>query len=158
MNQLLSCNDLFAEEVIYLKKWLTNCNLNKIRFSGRSVRKSADIDVSTELEIVCNCLEEDGDFEFYTLNELQEKMEESVSKYYPNTHLKQKLEEKYGDHIFFFSSNLPKLWKIRCCVLQRICQLYCKRNEEKAECDRGKHHPGNSEDYKSEIREIPKSN
>ena len=58
--------------------------------------------MSKELEVVCNCLEEDGDFEFYTLNELQEKMEESVSKYYPNTRLKQKLEEKYGDHIFFF--------------------------------------------------------
>lgn len=88
---------------VYLskKKCLTNCNLNKISFSGRSVRRSADIDVSTELKIICNCLEEDDDFEFYTLNELQEKMEESVTKCYPSTLLKQKLEEKYGDHIFF---------------------------------------------------------
>ena len=133
---------------------MPNCNLNKISASDSSIGRSADIDMSTGLQIICNWLEEDSDFELYTLNELQEKIEESGSKCYPNTRLKQKSEEKYGEHIVF-SENFGRSDIV--CFKEFAISIVREKKKEQNVTEESIIEAA-AKIRRSEIREIPKSN
>ena len=69
--------------------------------TDKNVGRPVDTALMERFEKICHWLEEEGDYELYTLNELQQKIEEMEAKGYTNKHLKHKLQEWYGDHIYF---------------------------------------------------------
>ena len=93
-SQLLSSNDLVAEEAIY-----HNACMGKFRLSKPSAYEKPGRPVNTEMfygfEAICTWLEEEGDCDFYTMNKLQEKIKLMDYECYSNKRLKQKLKEKY---------------------------------------------------------------
>ena len=98
-DRLQSCNDLVAEEVIYHTACMHRFKFNKK--TDKNVGRPVDTALMDGFEKICHWLEEEGDCELYTLNELQQKIEEMGAKGYTNKHLKHKLQERYGDHICF---------------------------------------------------------
>ena len=55
-------------------------------------------------EAICAWLEEEGDCDLHTINELQEQIKLMGYECYSNKRLKQKLKEKYGDCLTFSES------------------------------------------------------
>ena len=102
-SRLLSSNDLVAQEAIYHKACM-----GKFCLSKTSVYEKPGRPVNTEmfngLEAICAWLEEEGDCDLHTINELQEQIKLMGYKCYSNKLLKQKLKEKYGDCLTFSES------------------------------------------------------
>ena len=99
-SRLLSSNDLVAEEAIYHKACIGKFCLSKI-----SVYEKPGRPVNTEMfngfEAICAWLEEEGNCDLHTINELQEQVKLMGYECYSNKRLKQKLKEKYGDCLTF---------------------------------------------------------
>ena len=89
-SRLLSSNDLVTEKAIYHK---ASC------LSKTSVYEKPGRPVNTEMfngfEAICAWLEEEGDCDLHTINELQEQIKLMGYECYSNKRLKQKLKEKY---------------------------------------------------------------
>ena len=102
-SRLLSSNDLVAQEAIYHKACM-----GKFCLSKTSVYEKPGRPVNTEmfngLEAICAWLEEEGDCDLHTINELQEQIKLMGYECYSNKRLKQKLKEKYGDCLTFSES------------------------------------------------------
>src|SRR6218665_703981 len=119
LGRLESCCDLVAAEAFYHRACYqafvlkpipcalgsenaANASSSNVRF-GRPV----DPEMSLAFEKLCSWLEVSDD-ELYTLDELQNKMgtlSNSPESVYSCKQLKRKLEDKYGDHIFFSEIN-----------------------------------------------------
>src|SRR6218665_1253048 len=119
LGRLESCCDLVAAEAFYHRACYqafvlkpipcalgsenaANASSSNVRF-GRPV----DPEMSLAFEKLCSWLEVSDD-ELYTLDELQNKMgtlSNSPESVYSCKQLKRKLENKYGDHIFFSEIN-----------------------------------------------------
>ena len=98
-DHLQSCNDLVEEEAIYYIASMPRFKFNKK--TVKNVGRPVDTALMDGFEKICHWLEEEGDCEPYTLNDLQQQIEEMGAKGYTNKHLKHKLQERYGDHIYF---------------------------------------------------------
>ena len=103
-------NVMVAEEAVYrsacMEKFIKKTDSGKV---GRPINEEK----ACYFEMVCECLEKDGDRELYTLQELFAKMEELNSgnaSTYSEKSLQSKLKEKYREHIYF--TNLPGRPKI----------------------------------------------
>ena len=101
MGRLESCNDLAAEEA----KYHTGC-MTKFRLKTTSSTKRGrpiDEDMHEGFEKVCEWLENEGESGLYTITELHEKMNElnGSKEIYATKHLKQKLSDRYKEHIYF---------------------------------------------------------
>ena len=106
--RLNMCCDLVAAEAIYHRSCRTLFSSNKplpihkSESASSSVGRPEDMNMSLIFSQLCDLLEL-ADTELFTLRDLHDKMIElSGNDYvYSETHLKRKLEEQYGDHIFF---------------------------------------------------------
>ena len=100
------CNDLVAEE----EKYHTNC-MTKFRLKdGTDKRRGRpeDVQMVKSFERVCIRLEETSDYKMYTIQEIHLKMAElnNPDNVYTTKRLKQKLKERYKDHLCFIE--LPR--------------------------------------------------
>jgi len=101
--RLQSCNDLVAEEALYhhLCYFRFTQNRSSEPESTRSGRRT-DPEMAKAFEDICHFLESSCE-SLYSLSELRCEFESS--EVYSNKHLKRKLKEKYGDHVFFAEVN-----------------------------------------------------
>ena len=92
-SRLLSSNYLVAEEAIYYKACM-----GKFCLSKTSVYEKPGRPVNTEtfngFEAIFAWLEEEGDCDLHTINELREQIKHIGYESYSNKRLKQKLNEK----------------------------------------------------------------
>ena len=99
-SRLLRSNDLVAEEAFYHKACM-----DKFCVSKTSVFEKPGRPVNTAMfngfEAICAWLEEEGDCDLHTINELQEQTKLMRYECSSNKRLKQKLKEKYGDCLTF---------------------------------------------------------
>ena len=108
--RLSTCNDLVAEEAVYH----ISC-MNKFRLYTQHQNKRGrptDLSMVENFRKICCWLEDDADCDLHTLNEIHQKMLEMSddTPCYSNKSLKRKLEEHYGEHIFFAQRpGLPNL-------------------------------------------------
>jgi hypothetical protein len=102
--RLQLCDDLVAPEAVYHKK----CHQAFHRpVTNASVGRPENTILNDAFNELCDWLEM-TDAELYTLPELQEKLESFAcgsDSVYSAKHLKRKLEERFGDHIFFAGVN-----------------------------------------------------
>jgi len=100
-SRLLVCCDLVAEEAVYHKTCHKNfCGpVRSMGKGGRPTDKSKD----RVLEELCRWMEEDGESELLTLSDLEQKALDigGGSEFYSQVWLKEKLTERYGNHIVF---------------------------------------------------------
>ena len=153
-SRLLSSNDLVAEEAIYHKACIGKFCLSKI-----SVYEKPGRPVNTEtfngFEAILAWLEEEGDCDLHTINELQEQIKLMGYECYSNKRLKQKLKEKYGDCLTFSES---------CGRTDILCfkefANYVLQEKKKEEVEETKESivKAAAKIIKSEIREVEKSN
>ena len=99
--RLAGCSDLVAEEAIYH----TSC-MNRFRLwvpSENQRGRPVDQSMMENFKRICIWLEEEGDSELYTIQEILEKMKELAgdTPCYSIKHLRRKLTEYYKEHIFF---------------------------------------------------------
>ena len=131
----------------------------KFCLSKTSVYKKPGRPVNTEMlngfEAICAWLEEEGDCDLHTINELQEQIKLMGYECYSNKRLKQKLKEKYGDCLTFSES---------CGTTDTLCfkefanyELQEKKKEEVEEMKESIV-KGAAKIIKSEIRAVEKSN
>ena len=92
-SRLVSSNDLVTEEAIYHKAYM-----GKFCLSKTSVYEKPGRPVNTEtfngFEAIFAWLEEEGDCDLHTINELREQIKHIGYESYSNKRLKQKLKEK----------------------------------------------------------------
>jgi hypothetical protein len=104
-SRLLGCIDLVAAEAVYHNTCFSRFMLNKAPKANLTNNHGRHVDqgMHVAFEKVCTWLECDGDAELYTLAELHAKMSElsKESDVYSLKRLKQKLEERYGQFVFF---------------------------------------------------------
>ena len=99
--RLLTCNDLAAEEAIYHSRCMTN-----FKFSASAIEKKGrpvNAAMMNAFDETCLWLENEADAEIFTLNKLYKKMQclRNASETYSVKAFKLKLQERYGDHIYF---------------------------------------------------------
>ena len=101
MCRLESCYDLVAEEAKYHPTCIAKFHLKED--TDRKKGRPEHVEMSRRFEKVCVWLEEESDCELYTLQEIQSKMEElnKPEKVYSKDRLKQRLKERYKDHLYF---------------------------------------------------------
>ena len=104
--RLLTCGDLHAADAVYHGQ----CHRNFMKYGrcradvpGTNVGRSPDSVAAEVFGILCSQLECE-DCELYTLHELVEQMQslcDSSCSAYSAKYMKQKLQERYGDELFF---------------------------------------------------------
>ena len=104
-------------------------------------------------EKICHWLDE-GDCELYTLNKLHQKIEEMGAKGYTNKHLKHKLQERYGDHIYF-TEDCGRANIVCCKEFANFVVQEKKKQKEETKKDTIK---AAAKIIRSEIREVKKTN
>ena len=153
-SRLLSSNDLVAEEAIYHKACM-----GKFCLSKTSVYEKPGRPVNTEmfngLEAICAWLEEEGDCDLHTINELQEQIKLMGYECYSNKRLKQKLKEKYGDCLTF-SESCGRTDIL--CFKEFANYVLQEKKKEKVEETKESIVKAAAKIIKSEIREVEKSN
>ena len=153
-DRLLNSNDLVAEEAIYHRSCMTNFSLNKSSVNEKPGRP-VNTEMSEGFEAICIWLEEDGDCDLHTIDELQEKIKEMGYECYSNKRLKQKLKEKYTNSLTFSES---------CGRVDILCfkdfanYVLREKKKEKEEDTKESIIKAAAKIIKSEIREIKKSN
>ena len=103
LGRLNVCNDLVADEALYHKACRSKFFNLQAHVMGGKVGRSEDPQRSLRFEQMCDWLDSAED-ELFTLSELQEKMRnlsDDGEDVYSTKQIKRKLEDKYGDHIFF---------------------------------------------------------
>ena len=112
--RLNTCSDLVAEEAIYHRDCLASFCMLRVRQSEANLAsvgsscasgRNEDAELRDAFNNMCLFLDSTGD-ELYTLcdlTDMMKNMSESKEKTYSERHMKRKLEEFYGDHIFFAS-------------------------------------------------------
>ena len=105
--RLEACCDLVAEEAVYHTTcyvlFMRNKNLPSI---DSSIGRPVDEIRVEAFDKLCHWLERTCDNELNSIDQLQDRMTEIMggAEGYSNTHLQRKLQERYGDHIFFGKS------------------------------------------------------
>jgi len=104
--RLESCNDLVAEEAVYHRACYIRFKQGRDILVDSMLRgRPADTALSSSFECMCDFLENSCDREIYMLDELRQKMIDDCGEAYSKKHLKRKLQQKYGNHIFFAEIN-----------------------------------------------------
>ena len=153
-SRLLRSNDLVAEEAFYHEACM-----DKFCLSKTSVFEKPGTPVNTEMfngfEAICAWLEEEGDCDLRTINELQEQTKLMGYECSSNKRLKQKLKEKYGDCLAFSE---------RCGRTDILCfkefanYVLLEKKKEEVEETKESIVKAAAKIIKSEIREVEKSN
>ena len=102
-------NDLFAADAVYHRNCHTRFIANLPHTPCKAKRgRPMDTDASHAFDSLCDKLETECDNELYTLQELTDMMSELTDSkedcsIYTNRYLKQLLQNRYGEHIYFAS-------------------------------------------------------
>ena len=102
--RLLTCGDLHAADAVYHVKCY--CNFTDPKFASLNavpVAHFVDHDKSAMFDVVCDMFE-NSESELYTVSELNNVMKSlsaDDSHVYSSPYMKQKLQERFGDIIFF---------------------------------------------------------
>ena len=105
---LLLCNDLVAEEAVYHSSCMAKFRL-KLE-SSKEKGRSEDVIIKELFEKTCHRLESEADSELYTIDDLFMKMQEfngSDEIICSEKTIKRKLQDRYGDHLFFYRTLHP---------------------------------------------------
>ena len=120
--RLDSCIDLVAAEGIYHR----DCAVI-FRKEEKHTEKSRPIDskMSEAFEKLCQWLEDSGDCEISTLNELHKKMTDENETVYSLNRFRQEIKERYEDHAYFVASEgckgeLVCFWRMADYILRKM--------------------------------------
>lgn len=103
LHRLESCIDLVAAEAIYHSDCASKFRLQKASEVATRGRPS-NSNMFESFEQVCDWLECSGDSEIYSIGELHNKMSDGNKNVYSMKWFREKLKEKYKDHIYFVQS------------------------------------------------------
>jgi FMN phosphatase YigB (HAD superfamily) len=100
-SHLQNCNDLVAADAIYHKS--CHCRLYFEIKSDKSRGRPVDDTMNETFLKLCLWLEQESEVELFTLEDLQKKMEtfSNGNSVYTAKRLKQKLHDRYKEHIVF---------------------------------------------------------
>lgn len=103
LHRLESCIDLIAAEAIYHLDCASKFRLKTDELSNKRGRPT-NADMTESFDNLCDWLENSGESEVYSVNELYQKMTEDSPVCYSKKAFRGKLKDRFKDHVYFLAS------------------------------------------------------